>query len=214
LPLHIKKDNPLEILEIEVKFYAADSSLIRSRILDLGAVSEGRVFESNIRFEDADKSLMKRRSLLRLRQDTAARLTFKSSPLETDHQFKIRRELEVEVSDFSAMQHILEELGFQKVQVYEKWRETFIFNDIHLCMDTMPYGNFLEIEGKEKQAIKALADRLSLRWEKRILANYLGMFAVIREDLNLTFSDLTFDNFKNLKVDFTEYLDMFEIMDN
>lgn len=204
----------MELLEIEVKFYVPDTSLIRSRILDLDAVSEGRVFESNIRFEDADSSLMKRRSLLRLRKDTAARLTFKSSPIETDHQFKIRRELEVEVSDFSTMQRILEELGFQKVQVYEKWRETFILNDIHMCMDTMPYGDFLEIEGKEKQAIKDLADQLGLKWEKRILANYLGMFRVIREDLNLPFSDLTFDNFKNVEVNFTQYLDMFEIMDN
>lgn len=70
--------NEMEPLEVEVKFYIPDISPIRNRILELGAVSTGQVFESNIRFEDENKTLMKKKFLLRLRKDSKTTLTFKS----------------------------------------------------------------------------------------------------------------------------------------
>ncbi len=197
----------LESLEIEVKFYIADRMpQIREHILALGAKSLGRVFESNIRFEDEEQSLKKRNCLLRLRKDSKAKLTFKSEPLASDSQFKIRRELEVEVSDFSKMNRILEALGFREEQVYEKWREDFVLDSTLFCVDIMPYGNFLEIEG-EKENIRPLAERIGLQWEERILTGYLGIFAFIRQQLNLPFSDLTFDNFKTVSADFGKYIE-------
>jgi len=197
-------------LEIEVKFYLPDIPSVRERILELGAECKGRVFETNIRFEDASKSLMRKNSLLRLRKDATAKLTFKSPPIAPDNQFKVRRELEVEVSDFSTMNRILDALGFHEEQVYEKWRETFILGSTHFCIDTMPYGDFLEIEG-EKTEIRKLADQLGLKWEKRILTNYLAIFRTVREKLNLSFSDLTFEHFKAVELDLGEFRHLFEM---
>jgi len=183
---------------------------IRDRILDFGAVSRERVFETNLRFDDADNHLIQKKSLLRLRQDTKTILTFKSEPPFKDDQFKILRELEVEVSDFATMKHILESLGFREEQVYEKWRETFILNRTNLCLDTMPYGDFLEIEG-QKDDIKKLASQIGLKWEKRILLNYLAIFEIIKQKLNLPFYDVTFSNFINIRFDLAEYLDLLEV---
>jgi len=199
----------MDPLEIEVKFYLTDIDPIRNRIIELGATSMGRFFENNIRFEDENKSLMKKGHLLRLRKDSKATLTFKSPGPASDNQFKIRRELEVEVSDFSTMNRILESLGFHKKQIYEKWRETFVSDSTIFCIDTMPYGDFLEIEG-EKEDIRNLAHEIGLKWEKRILANYLGIFGFIRRKLNLPFSDVTFDNFENVEFDLGEYIHLFE----
>ena len=50
----------MENLEIEVKFYLSDMDPIRDRIIELGAVSRGRVFETNIRFDDADNHLIEK----------------------------------------------------------------------------------------------------------------------------------------------------------
>jgi len=199
----------LEQLEIEVKFYITDIESVRNRITELGAVCQGKVFESNIRYEDADNTLIKKKSLLRLRKDSSAKLTFKSEPPVKDNQFKIHRELEVEVSDFSVMHQILDALGYHKEQVYEKWRETFILNNTHFCIDNMPYGDFLEIEG-EKTAIRDMADKISLKWEKRILINYIRIFDIVRQEMNLSFSDITFDNFKNIRVDHSRFLHRIE----
>ncbi|MCP4346792.1 MAG: class IV adenylate cyclase [Desulfobacterales bacterium] len=199
-----------EYLEVEVKFYLEEISAVRSRIIETGAENRGKAFETNIRFEDENKTLIQKKSLLRLRKDSAAKLTFKQKYPSEDDQFKVRREYEVEVSDFDVMKYILESLGFQKEQIYEKWRETFVSNGTCFCIDTMPYGNFLEIEG-EKEDIKNLAGRIGLKWEKRILLNYLGIFEIIKQKLNLGFSDVTFDNFKDIRVDFSEYLHLIEI---
>jgi len=199
----------MENLEIEVKFYLSDMDRIRDRIIEIGAVSRGRVFETNIRFDDSDNSLIQKKSLLRLRQDTKTILTFKSEPPFKDDQFKILRELEVEVSDFTTMKNILESLGFREEQVYEKWRETFILNSANLCLDTMPYGNFLEIEG-QKEDIKELVSQIGFKWKKRILLNYLAIFDVIKQKSNLPFYDVTFSNFINIRFDLAKYLDLLE----
>jgi adenylate cyclase class IV len=48
----------MQKLEVEVKFYLADIEAIRTHILELGAKSNGRLFETNIRYEDKNNSLM------------------------------------------------------------------------------------------------------------------------------------------------------------
>ncbi len=197
-------------LETEVKFYLPDRKIIRNRIIELDADNMGRTFETNIVFEDLEKNLIRKKSLLRLRKDTKTTLTFKSEPIVNDNQFKIFRELEVEVSDFSTMKNILEFLGFQEEQIYEKWRETFVLNDTTLSLDAMPYGDFLEIEG-QKEHIKKLSTEIGLPWEKRILLNYLAIFEIIREKLKLPFSDVTFSNFESIKFDIGEYLPLLEV---
>ncbi|MGW8324576.1 MAG: class IV adenylate cyclase [Desulfobacterales bacterium] len=199
----------MKYLETEVKFYLPNIDSIRTRLIDLGAVFKHRTFETNIRFEDPEKSLIKKKSLLRLRKDKKITLTFKSEPPLKDDQFKILKEFEVEVSDFDAMEHILKSLGFKEEQVYEKWREIYVFGDTHLCLDTMPYGDFLEIEGT-KESIQQLALKIGLLWEKRILLNYLAIFDIIKRQLNLSFYDVTFGNFNNVQFDMAQYLKLIE----
>lgn len=197
----------MEQLETEIKFYIADLSSIRQRIVEMGAYSNGRSFESNIRFEDRHKNLKKQKSLLRLRQDRKVRLTYKSTPPEDNDQFKILKELEVEVSDFDTMHHILEALGYHREQVYEKKRETLVLDRTHFCLDSMPFGNFLEIEGP-KQDIRKFTVRLELAWNQRILMNYLEIFEILKNKLDLDFFDVTFDNFSHVKVNLVDWLDM------
>jgi adenylate cyclase class IV len=54
--------------EIEVKFYLTDPQAMRASVLRLGAASQGRHFETNIRFDDAPRSLNARGVVLRLRR--------------------------------------------------------------------------------------------------------------------------------------------------
>lgn len=195
--------------EIEVKFYVSRMDVLRQRLLDLGASSIGRVFEKNIRFEDAEESLIAARALLRLRHDGKNILTYKQATASGDDQFKVYREIETEVSDYEATRKILGALGYFPRQAYEKYRETFTFNGAVICLDTMPYGDFLEIEG-EKRRIRELSDGLGLDWDKRILATYLEMFAYISKTVPLEFEDLTFDNFSSLQGDFSSCWQYFE----
>ena len=136
-------------LEVEVKFLVDDLAAWRGRLLGAGAVLEkGRVYERNVRLDTADEALLKKWQLLRVRQDTAVRVTFKA-PTAADavSEAKVREELEMEVADFDTAVLIFQRLGFAPVQVYEKYRETFQLGDVEVVLDEMPYGNFVELEG-------------------------------------------------------------------
>jgi adenylate cyclase class 2 len=194
----------MEHIETEVKFFITDPVRLREKILSLGALSGGNIFETNIIFEDKDKNLFKNKSLLRLRKDSKTTLTFKSPPPDKDSRFKILRELEVEVSDFATAVRILESLGFIKEQIYEKWRETLVLGSTYFCIDKTPYGDFLEIEGNKEEIIE-YASLIGLDWKERILLNYLELFDILKKSLDFSFSDMTFENFKNVGADFSNY---------
>lgn len=183
-------------LEVEVKFYVPDLDRLRQRLEAAGAQRvKPRLFERNVRFDDASERLRQRGQLLRLRQDDGARLTFKGMAAEDRHsQAKVREELEIEISDFEVAATILERLGFAPRQVYEKYRETFQLGAVEVVLDEMPFGNFVELEGDEAK-LKEAAKQLELDWEQRILDNYLLLMARLKRHHNLPFDDLTFENF-------------------
>jgi adenylate cyclase class 2 len=199
----------MEQLEVEVKFYLRDMQRLRRNLLELGIASQGRVFETNICYEDKNNSLIQQKTLLRLRHDEKTTLTYKSRATTESKDFKVLNELEVEVNDLTTMGRILEALGFHPEQKYEKWREKFILDRTALFLDRMPYGDFLEIEG-QPQDIKHSASRLGLDWRKRILLNYLELFEIIQKKFNLKIKDLTFENFKNSNVNLAAFLDKLE----
>ena len=194
-------------LEVEVKFMLRDLDAFRRRLADVGAeVVAPRVFERNVRFDTAGEALLARQQLLRLRQDTRVRLTFKG-PVAEDvvSEAKVREEIELEVGDFDRMSAVLQRLGFLPVQIYEKYRETYQWRDVEIVLDEMPFGNFIELEGPGTE-LKPVAEALGLDWSRRILANYLALMELCRQSFDLPFSDLTFENFVGLSVDMGELL--------
>ena len=197
-------------IETEVKFHITDAGAVKQRILDLGAVSGGRVFESNATYEDEAVSLKPRGMLLRLRR-TAVRntLTLKAPAPEASSEYKVVTEVETQITDPDALHTILEMLGYTVWRGYEKWRETFTLATVEFCLDSMPFGDFLEIEGPGEQ-IKDLAEQLKLDWSRRILINYYGIFDVIRSQMALPFNNITFDRFKGIDVDWSTTADLIE----
>ncbi len=90
-------------------------------------------------------------------------------------------------------------------QSYEKYRETFQLDAVEIVLDEMPYGNFVELEGKE-DGIKEVAARLALDWSDRILDNYLSLMGQLQSHHELPFHDLTFANFEGLSVSVADVL--------
>lgn len=200
---------PEDNLEVEVKFFLTDAIDVKQCLLALGASHGPQVFESNTCFDDNQANLQQKGQLLRLRKDQTCRLTFKSKPANADQEVKVYREFEVEVGDFDEMAALLDGLGFHAVQIYEKYRQTFTLQATEICIDTMPFGSFLEIEGSKTQII-AVSRQLKLPWEKRILSNYLAIFEILRKDHQLPFTDVTFDNFSRYPVNIEPYLSRLE----
>jgi adenylate cyclase class 2 len=199
----------MEPVEIEVKFHVADPGAMREKIIDQGAQSQGKVFETNSSWDDSAGTISAARSLLRVRHDEKCRLTFKKPSKDMDPGFKIQCETEVEVDDGAALEQILVDMGFHTRHRYQKWRETFVLGRTKIVMDSLPYGDFLELEG-DKKAIFSMAQKLGLAWEKRIVLSYLELFEIIKRGERLPFSDATFSHFRKSNVAIEKYLPQFE----
>jgi adenylate cyclase, class 2 len=194
--------------EVEVKLYVSDFAPVETQLNAAGAaLSVPRVYERNVRYDNAVGSLAPNGIVLRLRQDNAARLTYKSPP--DPHTVKrgvqSRFEAEVTVSDFATMDVILTRLGFHPMMIYEKYRTTYTLNGAEIVLDEMPYGRFVEIEGKSEAIVTALLDTLHLGDAPRLSYSYTELFDHVRENLRLPFTDLTFANFEGVDVPFDAF---------
>lgn len=201
----------MDSVEIEVKFWVPRPERLVQRIMALGAAAGIRRFECNWIFDDPRGRLEARGELLRLRRDDAWRLTYKL-PCREDGQFKVRRELETTLADGEALAAVFRALGLESVRCYEKWRQTFDLDGAHLCLDTLPFGDFVEIEGSGER-IRRVAAELDLPWPRRILGTYLDLFCIAAEEMHLTFHDITFANFQGLAVDMAAWRHRFEAGD-
>jgi adenylate cyclase class 2 len=185
--------------ETEVKLYVPYLEVVGVRLERLGAtLTAPRVYERNVRYENAAHTLARDGIVLRLRQDTRARLTYKEGGSAQDGIVS-RTEIEVEVSDFAAMGTILGRLGYTPSMTYEKYRTTYELNGAEIVLDEMPYGSFVEIEGGA-DAIETIIERLELGNAPRCTGSYVALFERVKARLGLTFPDLTFDNFKAISV--------------
>jgi adenylate cyclase, class 2 len=186
--------------EIEVKFYINDLQDVQRRLVQMGAqMQQPRTLEVNLRYDTADGELTRSFRVLRLRLDTAARLTFKG-PARAEDGASIRQEIEMEVEDFERAKSLLAALGYRVSMGYEKYRTKYFLDGVHLDLDEMPYGNFIELEGPDVSSLHGLSDRLGLDWEASAPSSYVMLFDGLRRKMNLQFRDLSFVNFTGLKV--------------
>jgi adenylate cyclase class 2 len=190
--------------EIEVKFPIHDLPALGGRLEALGArLVVPRVHETNLRFDTPDGALTDARRVLRLRQDNHAVMTYKG-PAAPGQEVSARQEIEFEVSDFTAAQHLLEALGYQVAVMYEKYRTTYAFDSLTITLDEMPFGFFAEIEGPDAASIRLAAAALRLDWEARSTASYLGLFSILRAGRDIAARNLSFAEFEGLPVSIAE----------
>ena len=208
--------------ETEAKFYLQDLSKVEAHLKGWGArLVQERVLETNVRFDLPDGSLGAQGRVLRLRHDTEAKFTYKGAGKNSQGVLS-REEIEFIVGDFEKAKQFLEVLGYQEVFIYEKYRATYelagtseVFGKysqngaqgdkdlggrVHVMLDELPYGNFMEIEGETEETIRALSQKLNLNWDAAIERSYSALFEDLRKRMNLPFRDLTFANFAEIKV--------------
>lgn len=192
-------------IEIEAKLWVEDLARVEAALVAAGGSERyGRVFERNVRYEDAQHSLTPNGIVLRLRQDSRVRLTYKGPMFssiggESPQGVQSRFEAEVTVDDFATMDLILNKLGFAPFMVYEKYRTTYTLGEVEIVLDEMPYGNFVEVEGPPDQ-IESVIKTLNLARCRRFQDSYARLFDYVRANLDLTFTDLTFENFAGISV--------------
>ena len=195
--------------EIEVKFHFEPLDIIANKLTQLGAhLDIPRTHEHNIRYENANGTLQESGIVLRLRQDNQTRFTYKA-PGVIQNGIISRTEAEVAVSDFDTMHFILEQLGYRKNMIYEKYRTTYLLDDAEIVLDELPYGNFVEIEASPPQ-IESIMKQLDVQSVTRLPYSYSRIFDYVKSHIGLSFTDLTFENFTGITVPPHTYLPLEE----
>jgi adenylate cyclase class 2 len=183
-------------LECELKYVGVDLMRLSSRLDQGGGELVGRYFESNLVFDRSDRSLKAAGVLLRLRfRQGQAVLTVKRPPtVALVPTLKVFEEIETPVGDFKVMREALEAIGFSVAFTYEKVREKWRHMGCVVCLDHLPFGDFVEIEGGET-SVPACASRLDLDPTRSTTATYHALNLAHREarglaaDENFVFSD-------------------------
>ncbi len=192
--------NERKLQEVEVKLYTPDLVGVKRALEAAGAtLVKPRLFERNVRYDSADGMLSARGIVLRLRQDDAARLTFKADE-RVMAGIATRFEAEVEVSNFALMDVILGRLGYEVALVYEKYRTTYELEGAEVVLDELPFGNFSEIEG-DAATIERAVEVLGLGAARRMSGSYVYIFLGLKRRLGLTDRDCTFEAFSGVDVD-------------
>jgi adenylate cyclase, class 2 len=186
--------------ETEVKYRVDSLSDVENRLRELGAkLTAERVYENNVRYEDATNSLSANKRVLRMRQDTRARLTYKEPGSSQREGLASRTELEIEVSDFETADLLLQKLGFHPSWIYEKYRTTYEMDDCEIVLDETPLGQFIEIEG-DADSIDKMVKMLGLEEAQPIIESYSDLFFKVKAYLQLDVRDMTFENFKGIEI--------------
>jgi len=159
------------VIEVEKKFKLTkrQRDAVLRRLPEIGAKLQREEFEENTLY--SGEGLSSEVCVLRLRRvGGRATLTYKrripgSSPIRQ------QREEETFVSDPEAMEAILEVLGYVPAMVYEKRRQTWKLGETEIVIDVLPFGLFMEIEGRIN-AIRAAERKLGLKGLRAEHATY------------------------------------------
>lgn len=180
--------------EIETRFLGVNKDEIIKDILKLGAqdLGEHRLDEI-IFYEDTEKSLRENYFIrLRKKQDYVY-LTYKSNNEKT---IDGNKEIELIVSDFDKSKIFLETIGWKAYRIVEKYRHTFLIDDVVLDIDTWPkIPPYIELESISIESIKIVAEKLNLNWEERFDKDPRFVFKHYGYDFD-NIRTVTFDKFE------------------
>ncbi len=172
--------------EIEIKLAVRDGAHLRAlrrRLRELGfRVAEGRRREQNQLFDFPGGRLRRARCLLRLRSEKKRYLvTFKGAPVRS-RRYKVRREIEFEVSEGERLGAVLMGLGLRPTFRYEKYRTTYrrpreaaAHRHARVELDETPIGAYLELEGSPAW-IDRVARELGFRPSDYVTASYAALY--------------------------------------
>ena len=166
-------------IEIEAKLKVDSLGEMKRKLADAGAEFLQEQLHTDSYFDNADETLTKTDSCLRLRRQLVDEsegffLTYKSAKQKSE--FKKRREVEIEVQDGESAEKLLSVLGYNKILTFEKKRQLWRLNDCEIALDELPLlGSFVEIEGPDSEKIVDVQSNLELSDLPHISESYASL---------------------------------------
>lgn len=181
--------------EIECRFLEIDKDALIAKLKDLGAQDMGeKLLEETIIYDAAFK-MRDLQQMIRLRRaGEKTLLTYKDHSVPgVDSTY----EIEFEVGDYAKAALLFEKIGFVPFRRQEKRRHTFNLGGVAVEIDTWPkIPTYVELEGESEEALRAVAQKLDLNWEK---ADFHSARWVIENVYKIPFSRMRWFTFSRFE---------------
>jgi len=184
--------------ETEIKIELGTESFLRLKkiLFDLGARQVSSFNERTYGFFTPDRKSIKEGIFPRIKvfnKNKEGILTVKIKKQKKTKYFQ-RNEFSLLISNVKNARDVLCTLGYSKERIFDKKREIWKFKkkDIEICLDKLPFGNYVEIEGKPKEIEKTIK-KLKLERYKRITKAYLAVYDEWRKKNNVKSENAIFE---------------------
>jgi len=158
--------------EVEVKFKINKGEDLAGKLLKLGGKIDSEYRQTTHGF--FSKNSRSKGIFPRIRVEQGKHiLTVKVRPKKKTNYFE-RKEYSIEIDNEKNGIQVLKLLGFDRTRRFTKKRQEWIFPKIKVCLDTLYFGKFLEIEGSKKE-IEKMIKRLGFGKRERITKAYLRL---------------------------------------
>lgn len=185
-------------IELEAKFLGIDKRKFQKLLQDSGATlihSERMMRRKNFDYPDA--RLKKIAGWIRIRDEgDKTTLAYKQV---VDRTLEGTREISLVVEDFDTISNFLLAIGLHDKSYQETKRERWEIDGVEVTIDTWPWiPTFVELEGKSEEALKLVAQKLSLDWSKSLHGSvetaYQALYNVSGEEIDswetITFTEV------------------------
>ena len=176
--------------ENEIKLRMTGPIAAREAVARIGAERRvARHLEDNVLLDDERSSIRTSGFLLRVRRcdPEEAVLTYKGAKSVVEG-VRTREEIESTVGDAAAVQVILSRIGLRPTFRYQKYRETYAWQDVEIVVDETPVGTYLELEGPVA-SIHAAAAALGFGPADYITDSYFGLFLAAGGEGDMVFGE-------------------------
>lgn len=174
--------------EYEITVLDTDIKEIEKKLIEIGAVKEGDYFQKRKLYNFHEEY---RGRFIRLRTNgTKTTLTIKDKSAKKE--IGSVKELEIEVSDFEKTNQIMNMLGYEHSMYQENKRTIYRLGDVEFDIDTWPMiPTYLEIEGKSKEQVEEMIEKLSIDKKKLSLDKISEIYKKYGLDIH-EYKDLKF----------------------
>lgn len=174
--------------EIKIELDNKEFLKVKELLVSLGAKKKSYFSERTYGFFTPDGKSIEKGIFPRIKvfnNKKKSILTVKVKKQKKTKYFQ-RDEFDLLISSVQKARSILHTLGYSKERIFEKKREIWEFkkNNIEICLDKLPFGNYIEIEGSPKDIEKTIKN-IRLKKYERITKAYLAVYDDWRKKNNV-----------------------------
>ncbi len=159
-------------LEVETKIKLENPEKTKEDIIKLGAVHIKKEKQTDEFFDFDDQRIKNSNELIRIRNKKT--LCLKENQRESEN-IKQSDEYESEIENYDTIIRVFKKVNLKVTGKKERTRDKYKLRNCEICIDTLPFGNFIEIEGPRTEII-TISKRLGFNENQLISKTYCKLF--------------------------------------